>query len=105
MTNELAERGWSEQATPLEGGLVRCETCGQSSGADEIGIDELCRVEGASDPGDMAIVVAFACPHCDTRDALVLKYGPDASAADADVLAALSTTPGGSQTSDSTSDR
>ena len=97
MTNELAERGWSEQATPLEGGLVRCESCGQTIGADEIAVDEVARVEGASDPADMAIVAAFACPHCDTRDTLVLKYGPEASAADADVLAALSTPPSSEQ--------
>ena len=96
MTNDLAERGWSEQATPLEGALVRCENCGQTTAADEIAVDQLCRVEGASDPGDMAIVAAFACPHCDTRDTLVLKYGPDASAADADVLTALSTPPASS---------
>jgi hypothetical protein len=93
VTNGLAERGWSEQATPLEDGLVRCESCGQTSPADELAVDELCRVEGASDPDDMAIVVAFTCPHCDARDALVLKYGPEASAADVDVLTALQTPP------------
>ena len=100
MTNGLAERGWSEQATPLEDGVVRCETCRQTSDAGEIGVDVLHRVEGASDPDDMAIVVAFACPHCDTRDVLVLKYGPSASAADADVLTALPVPPAESPTSD-----
>lgn len=93
MTNDLAERGWADQATPLEGALVRCEACGQPVPADEIAVDQLCRVEGASDPDDMAIVAAFTCPHCDARDALVLKYGPEASPADADVLTALSTPP------------
>lgn len=94
MTNELAEQGWSEQATPLEGAAVRCENCGQTTPADEIAVDRLCRVEGASDPGDMAIVAAFACPHCDAHDTLVLKYGPDAAAADVDVLTGLATPPG-----------
>jgi hypothetical protein len=93
VTNDLAGRGWSEQATPLEGALVRCEACGQTSGADEIAVDELYRVEGASDPDDQAIVAGFACPHCDTRETLVLKYGPEASAADADVLTSLATPP------------
>jgi hypothetical protein len=37
----------------------------------------------------MAVVVAFTCPHCSTQDAMVLRYGPEASAADADVLVAL----------------
>lgn len=89
MTNGLAADGWSEQATPVEGGLVRCEKCGESVPAGEVGLDSLSRIEGASDPGDMAIVVALTCPRCSSRNALVLKYGPGASAADADVLMAL----------------
>ena len=104
MTNDLAERGWSEQATPLEDGLVRCESCHQTTPADEVAVDQVCRVEGASDPDDMAIVVALTCPHCDSHDALVLKYGPGASAADADVLTALPMPPAGGQSRESTSD-
>ena len=93
MTGFLAEQGWSEQATPLEGALIRCEPCGQTSPADEVGVDSLHRVEGASDPDDMAVVVAITCPHCGSQDALVLTYGPEASAADADVLLALPDAP------------
>lgn len=37
----------------------------------------------------MAAVVALTCPHCSSKDALVLQYGPEASTADADVLLAL----------------
>jgi len=58
-----------------------------------VAIDSLGRIEGASDPGDMAAVVAFTCPHCDAKDVLVLKYGPDATAADADVLLGLADPP------------
>jgi hypothetical protein len=36
-------------------------------------------------------VIPVECPHCGAHDVLVLKYGPDASEADADVLAALNT--------------
>lgn len=89
MTNELAERGWSCQATPLEGGLVRCERCGKETAAAELQVDSLHRVEGASDPDDMAAVVAVTCPSCSAQGALVLTYGPEASSADADVLLAL----------------
>jgi hypothetical protein len=105
VTNDLAERGWSEQATPLDDGLVRCENCTQTTPADEIAVDSVCRVEGASDPDDMAIVVALTCPHCDSRDSLVLKYGPEASIADADVLEALQLPPAEAQSRDSSSDR
>jgi hypothetical protein len=89
VTNALAEQGWSEQATPLDEGVVRCEVCGQATPADELAVDSFARIEGASDPADMAAVVAITCPHCDAKDVLVLRYGPEASAADADVLLAL----------------
>lgn len=89
MTNALAAEGWAEQATPLDGGLVRCEACGEASPASELEVHALSRVEGASDPADMAAVVAVVCPRCSTKDTLVLAYGPSASAADADVLLAL----------------
>jgi hypothetical protein len=104
VTSDLAERGWAEQATPLEDGLVRCENCHQTTPADEVAVDQVCRVEGASDPDDMAIVVALTCAHCDSHDSLVLKYGPEASAADADVLTGLPMPPAGGQSRESTSD-
>jgi hypothetical protein len=91
ITNALAADGWTGQATPLAGGAVRCETCGESTQADQLGDVTMQRVEGASDPDDMAAVVPLECPRCNARDVLVLKYGPEASEADADVLTALST--------------
>lgn len=63
--------------------------CSQDVPAAEVVVDSLVRLEGASDPGDMAAVVAVTCPHCSSKDVLVLRYGPEASEADADVLVAL----------------
>jgi hypothetical protein len=63
--------------------------CCDTTPAADLPIDSLYRIEGASDPGDMAIVVAFTCPHCSSQDTMVLRYGPEASAEDADVLVAL----------------
>lgn len=60
-------------------------------------VDSLYRVEGASDPDDMAAVVAVTCPRCSAKGALVLKYGPEASGADADVLLALPDPPAGNE--------
>ena len=93
MTRALAAEGWSGQATPLEGGLVRCESCGSTVGAGDVQVDSISRVEGASDPDEMAAVVAVTCPSCGARAALVLTYGPEASAADADVLLGLTDPP------------
>lgn len=69
--------------------MVRCEGCGETVAAGSIEVDSLVRLEGASDPADMAAVVAGRCPGCAERGLLVLTYGPEASAADADVLRAL----------------
>jgi hypothetical protein len=91
VTNALAAEGWTEQATPLPGGEVRCEACGATTPADEFAVDEIQRVEGASDPDEMAAVIPLECPHCGAHDLLVVQYGPEASEADADVLAALQT--------------
>jgi len=63
--------------------------CGQDTPADELAVESFCRLEGASDPGDMAAVAAITCPHCDAKDVLVLRYGPEASPEDADVLLGL----------------
>ena len=51
------------------------------------------RLEGESDPADMAMVVKLACPACGTAGTLILNYGPDASAEEADVLVAIERTP------------
>ena len=47
------------------------------------------RVEGASDPSDMQLVVGMTCPVCLTSGVVVLGYGPAASELDQQFLAAL----------------
>lgn len=89
VTRLLDEQGWGAQATPLEDGRVRDEEAGLVVDATEVVVDSVHRVEGASDPGDMAVVAGITFPESGTRATLVLQYGPDASAADADVLLAL----------------
>ncbi len=51
------------------------------------------RLEGQSDPADMAVVVPLECPNCGSRGTLILDDGPDASAEEADVLTELSRHP------------
>lgn len=89
VTRALADGGWEAQATPLEGGRLRDEAAGVEVDAAGVVVDSLARVEGASDPDDMAVVAGVTFPGTGTRATLVLQYGPEASAADADVLAAL----------------
>lgn len=88
---ELRSDGYTVDMVALEGGSIRCGSCGEASPAQDVGADGLRRTEGASDPADMTAVVALTCPRCGERGAMVVTYGPEAAIADADVLAALPT--------------
>ena len=68
---------------------MRCATCEVVSDAVDVPMHSLRRVEGASDPADMAALVALSCPSCGERGTLVLTYGPAASPEEGDVLGAL----------------
>jgi len=70
-------------------GNVRCLTCNRTTHADDVIAHHLRRVEGASDPADMAAVAALECPHCHTRGTITLKYGPDPTPEEAAILPLL----------------
>jgi hypothetical protein len=89
--NEFEAGGFDAQFVPDGNGWLLCLACHQRSRADEVGVRALRRLEGASDPADMAAVVALECPHCGARGTVVLKYGPDATPEDAEVLRLLET--------------
>ena len=86
---DFEREGFDGQFMPAENGRVKCLTCGNESDADELGVQETHRVEGASDPADMAEIAAVECPHCGTRGTLVLKYGPSASEEETRILQLL----------------
>ena len=81
--------GYRGQMAARPGGFVLCTGCHQESQAEELEVDGLERVEGASDPDDMLAVVALVCPICHTHGTLVVGYGPEAGQDDAEVLARL----------------
>lgn len=85
----LEAEGFVGQFVPLEAGAVRCATGGHAFSANSSVVERSRRLEGASDPADMLIVLGVRCPICATLGTLVLHYGPEASAEEADVLAAL----------------
>src|SRR5690349_20601327 len=84
----FAADGYTETFWPVADGL-RCGACDHTTPAALIGFEALRRLEGASDPDDTVAVLAVVCPHCQARGSAVLRYGPGASAEDADVLAAI----------------
>jgi anti-sigma B factor antagonist len=68
---------------------VRCLHCRSESAPAAMPVEGVMRLEGASDPDEMMIVVASVCPVCGSRGTLTLGYGPMASSEDDDVLTAL----------------
>ena len=68
-------------------GCVACLTCGGSTDPCDVPLLAIRRLEGASDPADMAAVITSQCPHCSTRGVIVARYGPEASAGEARLLA------------------
>ncbi|MEX2293922.1 MAG: hypothetical protein WD691_09065 [Acidimicrobiales bacterium] len=86
---DLAAAGFDGEFWVDVDGALRCRSCGlvQGSGVEEI--QGLRRIEGASDPADMAAVVAVTCPACRRRGAAVVRFGPEASAGDAAFLLAV----------------
>jgi len=93
VTDRLDAAGYAGQFRAEPGSELRCLTCRQTFAASSLHADDVLRLEGASDPGEMTIVIALVCPHCETKGTLVARYGPEASLEEADVLAAVERTP------------
>lgn len=86
---QLEQAGYTGQFVPNDEAMVRCTHCQQSFPASELKIDHRVRMEGASDPSEMALVLGAVCPSCGQLGTLTLSYGPEASAEDVAVLRGL----------------
>ena len=82
-------QGFTGQLAVREGGVLACLVCHTESPATAFAMDVLRRTEGASDPDDMAAVVGLTCPSCQAKGTVVLKYGPESSLDESEVLLAL----------------
>lgn len=89
--DRLVEEGYSGHLYPVEGGDLRCDGCDHTVAPDALVDLVTRRMEGASDPDAMSLVVAGRCPECQVAGTVVLSYGPTASAEDAAVLERLPT--------------
>lgn len=85
----LADEGFTHNLTPRTGGALRCDECGGSAPVGDFDVVHSRRLEGASDPDDLQLVVGARCPGCGTGGVAVVAYGPTAGEEDADVVAAL----------------
>ena len=84
----LADRGYREDVRLVDATLP-CPACGHLNHAPDLVVRETYRVEGASDPGDAAIVLGVECRHCGDREILVSAYGADADQQLPELVAAL----------------
>jgi hypothetical protein len=84
----LRGQGYSVDFAAVSGGSLRCTDCGADFEAAEMRIEEIVRFEGASDPGDEAILFALR-GRCDHAGVYSAAYGPGATRADAEVAAGL----------------
>lgn len=93
---QLADEGFSNQLIPVEGsgGSLLCTGCRSTTVASAFAVEQERRLEGASNPDEMLLVVAATCPACGAGGSVALAYGPEASPADSDVVAVLPDTSG-----------
>ena len=87
--HELDDEGMWASFRVLAGARVHCSACDQRVDARDTQIVDVRRLEGSSDPTEMAAVVGLRCPRCHSLGKLVVSFGPMASAEDQDVLLAL----------------
>lgn len=79
-------RGFRGQFSARPGAQVRCLGCMRDLRPDDVGVQAIHRLEGISDPDDMAAVAAVECPACKQKGTLVLSYGPGGSPNDGSIL-------------------
>lgn len=70
----------------VDGEQVRCQTCQAVASPSDLELHSLRRLEGASDPADMSAILALSCPGCGRQGTMVVRFGPEASAAEGDLL-------------------
>lgn len=85
----FAGEGFTVDLWARPDGFILCGACRTSSPAAAFAVGRQRRLEGASDPADMQLVVGATCPACGAKGVLSLHYGPTSGADDADILVAL----------------
>ncbi len=87
--NAAAEQGYRTQFIARDDELIECVACSAATAPETFEIERARRLEGASDPADMLIIVWSACPACGALGTLMLGYGPNAAGPDAALLGKL----------------
>jgi hypothetical protein len=85
----LRAHGFDRDMFVTEDAMVRCGVCHHDAAPNELELLQLVRLEGVSDPGEEAAVLALECTVCHARGTAVLRFGPEASAQEDAVLLAV----------------
>jgi hypothetical protein len=86
---QFERQGFRSQFFAREGGELECSNCHTRLAAEEVAVQSMRRVEGASDPADMSVVAAITCPQCGARGTGTFGYGPTSPREDSEVLRRL----------------
>ena len=81
----LDEAGYDGQFTPIDSNHLQCSRCENTVRATDLDVTLARRVEGASDPDDMATLFAARCPACQGGGTVMVGYGVNASELDGDI--------------------
>lgn len=86
---EAADAGFREQIVVTDDGHLRCTSCDTTVAVADFEVEGYHRLEGASDPADMLIVIWGTCSECGQGGVATIGYGPNAGPADDKALKAL----------------
>ena len=81
--------GFESDFFVTEEAQLRCGSCRADHDPNAVLLHRLRRLEGASDPADMAAVLCLECPDCGAKGTAVVRFGPEAGPQDDEVLAAV----------------
>ncbi len=79
---EAADAGFGAQFVVTEDGGIRCTDCDSTEPISDLDVAGFRRLEGASDPADMLLVVWGTCSGCGRGGVATIGYGPNATEAD-----------------------
>jgi hypothetical protein len=81
--------GYDEDFYVAEDGALCCRVCGVCCEPERAEVDDLRRLEGASDPSDMVCVLSVRCGACNARGTAIVRFGPEAGEGDGELLRRL----------------
>ena len=86
---QLRAKGFDRDMFVTADAMVRCGSCHHDMAPSELNLVHLLRLEGVSDPGEEAVVLALECTVCHARGTAILRFGPEAGPQDDAVLLAV----------------